>query len=81
MAKVKIYTTPTCVFCLPTKQFLQQQGIDYEEIDISQSEEALKELKEKTGQSGVPVIEVGDRLVIGFDRAKINKLLEEAGLP
>lgn len=80
MAKVKVYTTPTCVFCLPTKQFLQQQGVDYDEIDVSQSEEALQELKEKTGQTGVPVIEVGDQLIIGFDRAKINKLLETEGL-
>jgi len=79
MSKVRIYTTSTCVFCLPMKQFLKQQGVDYREIDVSQGE-AIEELRQKTGQTGVPVVEVGDQLVIGFDRAKLIKVLEAKGL-
>jgi glutaredoxin len=61
------------------KQFLKQQGVDYREIDVSQGE-AIEELRQKTGQTGVPVVEVGDQLVIGFDRAKLIKVLEAKGL-
>lgn len=79
MNKVRIYTTPTCVFCLPMKQFLKQQGVEYQEIDISQGE-AIEELRQKTGQIGVPVVEVGDQIVIGFDRVKLTKILQSEGL-
>lgn len=79
MNKVRIYTTSTCVFCLPMKQFLKQQGVEYQEIDISQGE-AIEELRQKTGQIGVPVVEVGDQIVIGFDRVKLTKILKSEGL-
>ncbi len=80
MSKVKIYTTPTCVFCLPAKKLLEQRGVEYEEIDVSQDEQILAELKEKTGQMGVPVIEIGQETVVGFDQKKIIELLERADL-
>lgn len=61
------------------KQFLKQQGVEYQEIDISQGE-AIEELRQKTGQIGVPVVEVGDQIVIGFDRVKLTKILKSEGL-
>lgn len=61
------------------KQFLKQQGVEYQEIDISQGE-AIEELRQKTGQIGVPVVEVGDQIVIGFDRVKLTKILQSEGL-
>ncbi len=76
MSKVKIYSTPTCTYCIILKKYLQEKGIDYQEVDVSQDEEAQKRMVEKTGQMGVPVTEIGEEMVIGFDKEKINKLLE-----
>ncbi len=74
--KIKVYSTPTCVFCPMVKDFLKEKGIEFEEIDVSKDEQAFEEMKEKTGQMGVPVILVGDEAVIGFDKKKLSKLLE-----
>lgn len=73
---VKIYSTPTCTYCVAIKNFFEKNDIDYEEIDVSADEEALKEMKEKTGQMGVPVTEIGEEVIVGFDKKKISKLLK-----
>jgi len=75
MAKVKVYTTPTCVYCVTVKSFLKEKEIEFEEIDVSQDQEKAQEMINKTGQMGVPVIEIDDEIVVGFDRDKIIKLL------
>lgn len=76
MSKVKVYSTPTCTYCILAKQWLQENNIEYEEFDVSQDEEKRNALIEKTGQMAVPVIEIGDELVVGFDKGKLKKLLE-----
>ncbi len=73
--KVILYTTPTCVFCPLVKNFLEEKGVKYEEVDVSKDAKALEEMKEKTGQMGVPVTLIGDKVVIGFDKNKLEKLL------
>lgn len=75
MPKVKIYTTPICPFCLAVKEFLKSKGIQFEEIDVSKNEEAAKEMIEKSGQMGVPVVEIDGEIVVGFNKEKISKLL------
>ena len=75
MPKVKIYTTPTCPFCYLAKEYLKSRGVDFEEIDVSENEAAAKEMIEKSGQMGVPVIEIDGKIVIGFDKEKIDQLL------
>jgi glutaredoxin-like YruB-family protein len=75
MPKVKIYTTPACPFCVMAKQYLKEKGIEFEEIDVSKDEMAAKEMVEKSGQMGVPVIEIDGQIVIGFDKEKIDELL------
>jgi len=75
MAKVKVYTTPICPYCIALKEFLKENNIEFEEIDVSQDEMAAKEMIEKTGQMGVPVLEIDGEFVIGFDKEKIKKLL------
>jgi glutaredoxin 3 len=75
MAKVKVYTTPTCVYCVTVKNFLKEKNVDFQEIDVSQDKEAADQMIEKTGQMGVPVIEIDQEVVVGFDRDKIIKLL------
>ncbi len=75
MPKVKIYSTPTCVYCITLKKFLEENNIDFEEVDISEDKEAAEEMIERTGQMGVPVTEIDGEMVVGFDRDKISKLL------
>ena len=73
--KIKIFSTPTCPYCLALKEFLKEHNFEFEEIDVSQNELALKEMKEKSGQLGVPVIEIEGKIVIGFDKEKISQIL------
>jgi glutaredoxin-like YruB-family protein len=75
MPKVKIYTTPFCPFCKLAKEYLKEKGIEFEEIDVSKDEEAAKEMIQKSGQMGVPVIEIDGKIVVGFDKEKIDQLL------
>jgi glutaredoxin-like YruB-family protein len=75
MPKVKIYTTPVCPFCNLAKQYLKEKGIEFEEIDVSKDEKASMEMIQKSGQMGVPVIEIDGKIVIGFDKEKIDELL------
>lgn len=72
---IKVYTTPTCAYCHQAEEFLQSHGIDFTSIDVSQDQEAAKKMVEKTGQMGVPVIEIDDEFIIGFDVGKIKKAL------
>ena len=76
MPKVKVYSTPTCTFCKQAKQFLKDNNVEFENIDVSADQRAAEEMIEKTGQMGVPVIEVDNEVVIGFDKAKLEKLLK-----
>lgn len=72
---VKLFITPACPYCYTLKVFLKEKGIDFQELDVSQDEKAKEELIKKSGQMGVPVIEINDQIVIGFDKEKIEKLL------
>lgn len=72
---VSIYTTPSCGYCKMAKQFMQEQGVEYQEHDVSADADKRKEMVDKSGQMGVPVIEVGEDLMVGFDKAKLSKML------
>ncbi|MCM8771411.1 MAG: glutathione S-transferase N-terminal domain-containing protein [Candidatus Omnitrophica bacterium] len=76
MHKVKVYSTPTCPWCMRAKQYLEAKGISYENVDVSSDEKAQEEMIRVSGQMGVPVIVVDDRVVVGFDRAKLDELLK-----
>lgn len=75
MHKVKVYSTPTCAYCYTLKEFLKEKGIEFEDVDVSTDEKALAEMKEKSGQTGVPVLDIDGHIVVGFDKEKIEKLL------
>ena len=75
MPKVKVYSSSTCPYCEILKEFLKDKGVKFEAIDISQDGTAQKYIFEKTGKMAVPVTEIDDEIVIGFDREKIVKLL------
>lgn len=76
MAKVQIYSTPTCTYCKQAKDFFDEKGVEYEDFDVSSDPEKRTEMIEMTGQMGVPVIVVEDQEpVVGFDREAIAGML------
>ncbi len=75
MPKVTLYSTPTCAYCITLKKFLEEKGIEFQEIDVSENKEAADRMVEKTGQMGVPVTEIDGEMIVGFDRDKISKAL------
>ena len=72
---VTIYSTPTCHFCHAAKDFFTENGVKYTEYNVASDLVKRKEMIEKSGQMGVPVIYVGDSLVVGFDEEKLRGLL------
>ncbi|MFZ2886720.1 MAG: glutaredoxin family protein [Minisyncoccia bacterium] len=72
---VTIYSTPTCHFCGMAKEFFKANNVAYTEKDVASDIAARKEMIEKSGQMGVPVIFVGDKLVVGFDESELRTLL------
>jgi len=75
MANVKVYSTPTCPYCKMTKQFLTENKVHFEDIDVSANQNAVQEMISKSGQMGVPVIDIDNNIIVGFDKAKIKQLL------
>ncbi len=73
--KIKVYTTPTCPWCRRAKDYFKQLGLSFNEVDVSKDQKAAEEMVRKSGQMGVPVIEIGNNIVVGFDKAKIDRLL------
>lgn len=76
MKSVKVYSTPTCPFCHKVKDFLKSNNVAYEDIDVSSDQEKVKEMVDKSGQMGVPVIDIEGEIIVGFDKDKISKALE-----
>ena len=75
MKKVIIYSTPTCHYCNMAKDYFNENKIKYESFDVASNMEKRKEMMEKSGQLGVPVIIIDDKVVVGFDRNKLAELL------
>ncbi len=73
---VIVYSTPTCPFCKQVKSFLEEHSVVYTDFDVSTSQEHAEEMIQKTGQMGVPVVMIGEEMVIGFDEAKLKELLK-----
>jgi glutaredoxin-like YruB-family protein len=73
MAKsVKIYSTPTCPWCIRAKQFLKENNVEFQNIDVSGDQQAIDELMQKSGQMGVPVLDIEGEIIVGFDRERIK---------
>ena len=73
--KVKIYSTPTCPFCMMAKKFLKENNVDFEDIDVSTDQTKAEEMVQKSGHMAVPVIDIEGEIIVGFDREKIRKAL------
>lgn len=72
---VTIYSTPTCHFCHAAKAFFDENGVAYDDVNVMEDMEKRKEMVDMTGQMGVPVIRIGDNVVVGFDEGKLRELL------
>ena len=70
--KVTVYSTPTCPYCKMAKEYLKQKGVEYEDIDVSSNRDAAQEMIDKSGQMGVPVIEINGKIIVGFDKDAIE---------
>jgi len=72
---VKVFTTTICPYCITLKEFLKKHNVDFEEFDVGQDEKAREEMIKKSGQFGVPVVEIDGEIVVGFDKERILQLL------
>ena len=75
MLKVKIYTTPSCVYCRMAKEFFKEHKIEYEEKDVAADAAAREEMFSKSGQMGVPVIDIDGKFIVGFDEPRLREVL------
>lgn len=73
---VKIYTTPTCVYCKMTKEFFKKNNVQYEEYNVAEDEKARDEMVERSHQMGVPVIDIDGEIFVGFDQQALKKALD-----
>lgn len=79
LKNVIVYSTPTCSWCNTLKSYLRKNGIRFTDIDVSRNESSAKEMVRRSGQQGVPQTLINGEVVIGFDKSKINRLLEIEG--
>lgn len=73
---VRVYSTPMCPWCYKLKDFLKEHKVDFVDIDVSTDRRAALEMVKKSGQMGVPVIDVNGQIIVGFDKEKIKKALK-----
>ena len=72
---VKVYSTPTCPYCKMAKEFLKEKNVQFEDVDVSSNQAAAQEMISKSGQMGVPILDINGQIVVGFDKARIKQLL------
>jgi len=75
MKRVKVYSTPTCPYCIRAKQFLKDNNVEFENIDVSADQQKSEEMVKISGQMGVPVLDIEGEIIVGFDKEAIKKAL------
>ena len=75
MSKVLLFSTSTCSWCRRAKRYFKDRGVPFKEINIERNPDAARDIVRKTGQAGVPVIKIGSKWIVGFDRERIEKEL------
>lgn len=73
--KIEIYSTPTCPYCHKAKDYFKENNLEYTDYNVAEDQAKGREMVEKSGQMGVPVIIIGEEVIIGFDKSKIDKAL------
>ena len=80
--RVIVFTTPSCPWCTRAKSYLRSRGVKFREVDVARDQAAARDLVRRTGQMGVPVVEIDGKPVVGFDQARIDSLLGlKSGVP
>ena len=72
---IRVFSAPSCAYCYTLKAFLDEHGFQYEDINVAEDPKAGEEMVQRSGQMGVPVIEIDGEIIVGFDRARICQLL------
>ena len=75
MPNVKVYSTSTCHYCISLKEFLKKNNIQFENMDVGMDRKASQEMMDKSGQMGVPVLDIDGQIIVGFDKEAISKAL------
>lgn len=75
-AKVIVYSTPTCPYCHAAKDFLKENKIEFQDVDVSKDQTRAQEMIEKSGQMGVPVLDINGTIIVGYDKEAIKKALK-----
>ena len=75
MNKIRIFSTPSCPYCVALKGFLKEHGFEFEDLNVGTDAQARDEMIQKSQQMGVPVVEINGQIIVGFDRKKIVQLL------
>jgi glutaredoxin-like YruB-family protein len=78
-AQVIVYSTKTCPYCMMAKRYLGEKGVKYKDVDVGADQRAAIEMITKSGQMGVPVLDIGGRIIVGFDRPAIDEALMQLG--
>lgn len=73
--KVTIYSTPSCVYCKMAKEFFKKNNVQYQEKDVASDSAAREDMLNKSGQMGVPVIDINGKIIIGFDQSRLREAL------
>jgi glutaredoxin-like YruB-family protein len=73
--RVIVFSTPTCTYCNMAKKYFREKNVKFRDVDVSRDPVAARDMVRRSGQQGVPVIDIGGKIIVGFDRPKIDKLL------
>lgn len=73
---VKVYSTLTCPYCHMAKDYLKEKGVKFKDVNVADNDKAREEMIEKSGQMGVPVLDINGKIIVGFDRQEIDKALK-----
>lgn len=73
--RVIVFSTPTCSYCSMAKRYFREKKIQFKDVDVSRDSAAARDMVRRSGQMGVPVIDIGGKIIVGFDRPKIDRLL------
>jgi len=73
---VKVYSTPSCPWCIKVKEFLKENDINFKDMNVAEDQVAAKEMVQKSGQMGVPVLDINGTIIVGFNEPKIKEMLK-----
>ncbi len=73
--RVIVFSTPTCTYCNAAKRYFREKGVKFNDVDVTRNPAAARDMVRRSGQQGVPVIDIGGRIVVGFNRPVIDHLL------